>query len=61
MLETVIPNLGKQVKVVKGPFSGKLGKMRNVDLEGFCVAVELEDSRVVENLRYDQVCKVEDS
>ena len=72
----MIPNLGKAVKVVKGPFSGKVAKMRpghafhtplgrNVDLEGFCVAVELEaqvlkapavrkDSRVVEGLRYDQ-------
>lgn len=61
MLETVIPNLGKAVMVVKGPFRGKSARMKTVDLEGFCVSVELDDSRVVENLKYDQVCKIEDS
>lgn len=61
MLETVIPNLGKPVMVVKGPFRGKAARMRTVDLEGFCVSVELDDSRVVEGLRYDQVCKIEEN
>eukprot|EP00434_Breviolum_minutum_P037609 symbB.v1.2.033354.t1/scaffold4121.1/size44329/5 len=61
VLETVIPNLGKPVMVVKGPFRGKTARMRTVDLEGFCVSVELDDSRVVEGLRYDQVCKIEEA
>jgi len=61
VLETVIPNLGKPVMVVKGPFKGKTARMRTVDLEGFCVSVELDDSRVVEGLRYDQVCKIEEA
>ncbi|CAE7364949.1 Kin [Symbiodinium pilosum] len=60
MLETVIPNLGKPVLVVKGQYKGKKGQMRTVDLEGFCVAVELEDGRDVEGLRYDEVCKIEE-
>jgi len=61
VLETVIPNLGKPVMVVKGPFRGKTARMRTVDLEGFCVSVELDDSRVVEGLRYDQVCKIDEA
>mmetsp|Transcript_96 Transcript_96/g.196 ORF Transcript_96/g.196 Transcript_96/m.196 type:complete len:408 (+) Transcript_96:50-1273(+) len=61
MLETVIPNLGKPVMVVKGRHKGKKARMRTVDLESFCVAVELEDGTDVEGLRYDEVCKIEDS
>eukprot|EP00437_Effrenium_voratum_P039858 CAMPEP_0181463522 /NCGR_PEP_ID=MMETSP1110-20121109/34958_1 /TAXON_ID=174948 /ORGANISM="Symbiodinium sp., Strain CCMP421" /LENGTH=396 /DNA_ID=CAMNT_0023588223 /DNA_START=47 /DNA_END=1233 /DNA_ORIENTATION=- len=48
MLETVIPNLGKPVMVVKGQYAGKRARMRSVDLEAFCVSIEFEDSRVVE-------------
>lgn len=61
MLETVIPNLGKPVMVVKGQYKGKKGHMRTVDLEAFCVTVQLEDGRDVEGLRYDEVCKTEES
>ncbi|CAE7253325.1 Kin [Symbiodinium sp. KB8] len=46
MLETVIPNLGKPVMVVKGQYKGKKGHMRTVDLEAFCVTVQLEDGRL---------------
>jgi len=60
MLETVIPNLGKPVMVVKGQYAGKRARMRSVDLEAFCVSIEFEDSRVVEGLRYDQVCKIDE-
>jgi len=60
MLETVIPNVGKTVLVVKGSHKGKKATMRAVDFEGFCVSVELEDGTLMEGLRYDEVCKVED-
>ncbi|CAJ1408117.1 unnamed protein product [Effrenium voratum] len=43
MLETVIPNLGKPVMVVKGQYAGKRARMRSVDLEAFCVSIEFED------------------
>eukprot|EP00931_Biecheleriopsis_adriatica_P055461 TRINITY_DN32799_c0_g1_i1.p1 TRINITY_DN32799_c0_g1~~TRINITY_DN32799_c0_g1_i1.p1 ORF type:complete len:401 (-),score=106.47 TRINITY_DN32799_c0_g1_i1:88-1290(-) len=60
MLETVIPNVGKIVRIVKGTHKGKKATMRAVDFEGFCVTVELEDGTQMEGLRYDEVCKVED-
>jgi len=60
MLETVIPNVGKVVLVVKGSHKGKKATMRAVDFEGFCVSVELEDGTLMEGLRYDEVCKVEE-
>lgn len=60
MLETVIPNVGKPVVIVKGSHKGKRATMSAVNFEGFCVSVKLEDGTVMEGLRYDEVCKFED-
>jgi len=59
MLETVIPNVGKPVRVVKGTHKGARATMRAVDFESFSVDVELEDGTVMEGLGYDEVCKVD--
>jgi len=60
LLETVIPNVGKMVRVVKGTHKGRRATMRAVDFEGFCVTVELDDGTVMEGLGYDEVCKFEE-
>merc|ERR1712087_36030 len=60
MLETVIPNVGKAVRLVKGTFKGRRATMRGIDINNFCVSVELEDGTEMEGLGYDEVCKVED-
>jgi len=60
MLETVIPNVGKLVMVVKGTHKGAHAKMRAVDFESFSVTVELGDGTVMEGLGYDEVCKHEE-
>jgi len=59
MVETVIPNVGKPVRIVKGTHKGAKATMRAVDFESFSVEVELEDGTVMEGLGYDEVCKVE--
>jgi len=59
MLETVIPNMGKQVLVVKGAHKGSFAKMIAVDFEQFAVSVTLDDGTKVEGLGYDEVCKVD--
>jgi len=61
MLETVIPNVGKVVRIVKGTHKGFRAVMRAVCIEGFCVSVELEDGTFMEGLGYDEVCKVDDA
>lgn len=61
LLETVIPNVGRIVQVVKGLHKGKKATMRAVDIGGFCVTVELDDGGVVKGLGYDQVCKIEEA
>jgi len=58
LLETVIPNVGKAVRLVKGSHKGAHAVMRHVDIEAFSVSVELEDGTRMEGLGYDEVCKV---
>lgn len=60
MLETVIPNVGKAVLVVKGAFKGRRATMRGVNIQNFCVAVELDDGTQMDGMGYDEVCKFED-
>eukprot|EP00929_Paragymnodinium_shiwhaense_P044038 TRINITY_DN22596_c0_g1_i1.p1 TRINITY_DN22596_c0_g1~~TRINITY_DN22596_c0_g1_i1.p1 ORF type:complete len:415 (+),score=161.14 TRINITY_DN22596_c0_g1_i1:134-1378(+) len=60
MLETVIPNVGKPVRLVKGSHKGQRGSMKAVDFEAFSVTVELEDGTVMEGMGYDEVCKVDE-
>merc|ERR1719277_1442778 len=59
MLETVIPNVGKLVRLVKGTHKGQRGTMRAVNFEGFSVTVELQNGTEMEGLGYDEVCKVD--
>mmetsp|Transcript_5263 Transcript_5263/g.8549 ORF Transcript_5263/g.8549 Transcript_5263/m.8549 type:complete len:415 (-) Transcript_5263:53-1297(-) len=60
LLETVIPNVGKIVRVVKGSHKGCRATMRAVDFESFSVTVELEDGNEMEGLGYDEVCKIDE-
>ena len=43
LCEEVIPQVGKKVLIVKGSHKGNRALMRAVDMEGFCVTVELEE------------------
>jgi len=61
MLETVIPNMGKRVRLVKGTHKGSLATMRGVDVERFCVSIELEDGTEMDGVGYDEVCKLADA
>jgi len=60
LVETVIPNVGKIVRVVKGSHKGHKATMKAVDFEGFCVSVQLDDGTEMEGLGYDEVCKIEE-
>jgi len=59
MLETVIPNMGKQVRIVKGTHKGCFAKMKAVDFEQFAVSIILDDGTEMEGVGYDEVCKVD--
>jgi len=60
LLETVIPQVGRSVVVVKGGFRGRKGELKAVDFENFSVTVKLSDGTVMEGLGYEEICKFEE-
>ncbi|KAI6661087.1 DNA/RNA-binding protein KIN17 [Oopsacas minuta] len=61
-LETVIPNIGRDVLIVNGANRGSNGKIMRVCPESFSVDVEMLDGvligTVVKQLEYEDVCKL---
>lgn len=61
-LETVIPNLGKQVLVVNGAYRGHTAVLKDLDEKKFCVTIEIVSGtfkdRIVKGVQYEDICKV---
>ena len=60
-LESVIPNVGRSVRVVNGPYTGADAKLLLVNFDSFSCKIMIESGpytgRVVEDVQYDEVCK----
>jgi DNA/RNA-binding protein KIN17 len=61
-LETVIPALGRKVKILKGKHKGSTGVLRTLHEDQFCVDVEIRegpwDGKVVRQIPYEDICKI---
>lgn len=61
-LETVLPALGKLVKIVNGAYRGENATLLKIDEKNFCVEVEIASGvlkgRRVHNVQYEDICKV---
>lgn len=61
-LETVIPALGKRMKVVNGAYRGEIAKLLAIDEDNFCVFMEITSGllqgRKVNNVQYEDICKL---
>ena len=57
-IETVIPNLNRQVKVVKGPCKGKDGILLNVDIPNGVGTVYFSATEESQDFRFDDICKI---
>jgi DNA/RNA-binding protein KIN17 len=61
-LETVIPQVGRTVKVVNGPYAGSSAELLDVNFDKFCCKIKLESGtargRVLEGIKYEDICKV---
>ncbi|KAG5893782.1 hypothetical protein JTB14_005447 [Gonioctena quinquepunctata] len=61
-LETVIPALGKLVKIVNGAYRGELAKLLSLDEKHFCVDVEIANGllkgRKLSGIQYEDISKV---
>ncbi|XP_066148356.1 DNA/RNA-binding protein KIN17 [Euwallacea fornicatus] len=61
-LETVIPAIGKCVKIVNGAYCGEVAKLLSLDERNFCVNVEIAKGvlmgRKVDKVQYEDICKL---
>lgn len=61
-LETVIPNIGRRVKVVNGAYRGQEATLLEVDQAGFCAKLRLDagliSGRLLDRVPYEDFCKL---
>jgi len=61
-LETVIPAIGKRVRIVNGAYSGEIATLLNLDEKNFSVSVEIAkgllQGRRIDGVQYEDVCKL---
>lgn len=64
-LETVIPAVGKLVKVVNGAYRGETATLLAINEKKFCAEIEIATGllkgRKVSNVEYEDICKLDDS
>lgn len=57
-LETVIPAIGKVVRIVKGAYTGLKAIIRKVRIDDYCVDVEIiKNNLYIRKLGYECICK----
>lgn len=63
-LETVIPALGKLIKVVNGAYRGETATLLSIDVKNFCVDIEIANGvlkgRKLNCVQYEDICKLAD-
>ena len=60
-LETVIPNIGKPVRVVRGAHDGKAATLLALHLDTYDATVRLHDGgAILEKVPYEHICKDQD-
>lgn len=63
-LETVIPAIGKQVKVVNGAYRNEIAKLLSINEKKFCADIEIDtgllQGRKVKDVEYEDICKLAD-
>lgn len=61
-METVIPSVGRRLKVVNGAYRGYTAVMKELNQEKFCVTIEICSGplkgRVVEGVQYEDISKL---
>ncbi|KAG8235106.1 hypothetical protein J437_LFUL015533 [Ladona fulva] len=64
-LETVIPSVGRRIKVVNGAYRGCTAIMKELNEDKFCVKIEIcmgpLKGRVVERVQYEDISKIHNS
>lgn len=62
--ETVIPAVGKKVKVLNGAYRGSIAYLEDLDEDNYCVTIEIAsgplNGRKVKNVQYEDISKLFD-
>lgn len=62
-LETVIPAIGKLVKIVNGAYRGETATLLSLNERNFCVDIEIASGllkgRKLSNVEYEDICKLD--
>ncbi|XP_055310142.1 DNA/RNA-binding protein KIN17 [Sitodiplosis mosellana] len=60
--ETVIPTVGKLVKVLNGGYRGYTAILKEIDIDNYCVSIEIASGllkgRLVHNVQYEDISKI---
>lgn len=61
-LKTVIPALGRPVRVVNGAYRGYSATLKELDERKFCATIEISSGRlkgrIIDKVEYEDICKV---
>lgn len=58
LLETVLPAIGKRVRIVAGPHVGKLATLKAIHVDSFSASiVTIHDGTALDNVPYEHICK----
>mmetsp|Transcript_8311 Transcript_8311/g.15049 ORF Transcript_8311/g.15049 Transcript_8311/m.15049 type:complete len:373 (-) Transcript_8311:595-1713(-) len=57
-LQSVIPKIGRKVKIVKGEHKGEFGVLKEVNIESFNGSILLEKNELLVDFDYDSFCKI---
>ena len=61
-VETVIPAVGKLVRVLNGGYRGSLATLLSLDEDNFCVSIEIASGpikgRIINNVQYEDISKI---
>lgn len=60
--ETVIPSIGRQVKILNGAYRGSIAYLNAIDEKNFCVTLEIASGplkgRELKNIQYEDISKI---
>lgn len=60
--ETVIPTVGKLVKVLNGGYRGYTAILKDIDIDNYCVTIEIASGplkgRIVNKVQYEDISKI---
>lgn len=60
--ETVIPTVGKVVKVLNGGYRGSTAYLKEIDIDNYCVSIEIANGplkgRLVHKVQYEDISKL---